>query len=116
MRSWIVITITLYFICTALSIFFFNGEHWYVYFWAIALGFPIFNLAYNLKEDKTNVEMVFICVDGMFRIFVFAYMIIGLIFNQTEWMNQNIFCLCSMAISALIGTIIWHKRYYGKIY
>lgn len=114
MRSWIIISIVLYFIMAALSVFFYDVLHWGNYFWSVTFVFNILSLGYNFKIVKTKQEINFIAFTFIYRIFALTDFLIAKMTGNDKWMDQNIFFLCSVAFTGIIGMIINQYKSWKK--
>lgn len=58
--------------------------------------------------------MVFIAFAFIYRSFCLFYYIAGKLLHKEYWMAENIFFIASIALSAIIGMLIWRYKYYEK--
>lgn len=116
LKSWIIITITLYFISTGLygfhdNIFDYHElNFWDHYFWISTLLTSIISASWNFKRNKSFAEMAFITFFVFFRLLVLLYYIVGLILDAEHWMGTHVYFWCAFGFSSLIGLFYYFKR------
>lgn len=110
-RSWILNCIVGYFILASLCMFFSNTTFFTPYFWYVTIGFNILSLFFNFKIEKTDKELSYIAFAIIYKVFCLVYYTIGLATNNMSWMNENLFFICSICLSALFGMIIYRYKH-----